>query len=163
MPRKKKPLLTFAEKVQKIKSAQLSSNKEINRDELVNDEDNLILSLSFRIKQILGLTDKVVKNSGNMMFFVMYDIEDNKVRHLIFKYLERKGCVRIQRSIFLADLLIEKYDEIKNDLAEVQAAYDNHDSIIILPISTDYLRMMKIIGQKIEVDVITHSKNTLFF
>ena len=44
-----------------------------------------------------------------------------------------------------------------------QEAYENNDSIIVLPVSTDYVRMMKIIGQKIEVDIITHSKNTLFF
>ena len=34
---------------------------------------------------------------------------------------------------------------------------------MVLPISTDYLRMMKIVGHHIEVDVITHTRNTLFF
>lgn len=29
--------------------------------------------------------------------------------------------------------------------------------------TSDYLRMMKIIGKNVDVDVITHSKNTLFF
>ena len=45
----------------------------------------------------------------------------------------------------------------------MQEAYENNDSIIVLPIPTDYLRMMKIIGQKIDIDIITHSKSTLFF
>lgn len=58
---------------------------------------------------------------------------------------------------------MDVYEEIKADLVAVQEAYENNDSIIVLPVSTDYLRMMKIIGQKIEVDVITHSRNTLFF
>ena len=98
-----------------------------------------------------------------MLFFVMYDIESNKVRALVHKYLKRMGCTPIQRSIFLADTEIETYNQIKSDLADVQEAYENNDSIIVLPVSTDYLRMMKIIGQKIEVDVITHSRNTLFF
>lgn len=93
----------------------------------------------------------------------MYDIESNKVRALVHKYLKRMGCTPIQRSIFLADTEIETYNQIKSDLADVQEAYENNDSIIVLPVSTDYLRMMKIIGQKIEVDVITHSRNTLFF
>jgi len=69
----------------------------------------------------------------------------------------------VQRSIFLADTPTPVYEQIRTDLAEVQAAYDNQDSIIVLPVSTDYLRMMKIIGQKIELDIITHSRNTLFF
>ena len=36
-----------------------------------------------------------------MLFFVMYDIESNKVRYLIAKYLERHGCTRIQVLSFL--------------------------------------------------------------
>ena len=98
-----------------------------------------------------------------MLFFVMYDIESNKVRYNVVKYLERMGCHRIQKSIFLADLSREKYDSIREDLAEVQALYDNHDSIIICPVSSELLNSMKIIGKSINVDVITHSKNTLFF
>ena len=98
-----------------------------------------------------------------MLFFVMYDIESNKVRRYVVKYLERKGCTRIQKSIFLADLSMDKYQDIRNDLAEVQAAYDNNDSILVVPITTDYLRSMKIIGQNIDVDIITHTRNTLFF
>ena len=98
-----------------------------------------------------------------MLFFVMYDIESDKVRYDIAKYLERKGCTHIQRSIFLADLDKTVYDEIKSDLAEVQSLYDNHDSIIVCPISTDQIRAMQIIGEDISIDVIIRSRNTLFF
>jgi len=98
-----------------------------------------------------------------MLFFVMYDIEDKRVRNLVSKYLVKKGCTRIQKSIFLADLPSSKYEKIRNDLTEVQAAYENLDSILVVPISTDYLKSMKIIGKNISVDVITKSKNTLFF
>ncbi len=93
----------------------------------------------------------------------MYDIGSNKVRALVAKYLLRKGCTRIQRSIFLADLSTADYETIRNDLTQVQAAYENKDSILIVPISTDYLRSMRIIGQKIELDIILHNKNTIFF
>ncbi|WP_314666754.1 CRISPR-associated endonuclease Cas2 [Prevotella aurantiaca] len=107
--------------------------------------------------------NKKSRPATNMLFFVMYDIESNKVRYHISKYLERKGCVRIQRSIFLADLDKSIYDEIRSDLAEVQSLYDNHDSIIVCPVSTDQLRAMKVIGENIDVDIIIHSRNTLFF
>ena len=98
-----------------------------------------------------------------MLFFVMYDIESNKVRRHIAKYLIKKGCTRIQRSIFLADLSSVLYEEIKKDLAEVQAMYENTDSILIVPISVNYLESMKIIGQNLDIDIIAHKKNTLFF
>ena len=115
------------------------------------------------MKALLGIIERQKRNRDRMLFFVMYDIESNKVRTLIHKYLKRKGCTPIQRSIFLANTSMDVYEEIKADLVAVQEAYENNDSIIVLPLSTDYLRMMKIIGQKIEVDVITHSRNTLFF
>ena len=57
----------------------------------------------------------------------------------------------------------EKCKQIKADLAEVQAAYDNKDSIFVVPISTDYLKAMKVIGKALDVNIIMHSQNTLFF
>lgn len=120
-------------------------------------------TLQERADFLLGIVNKTSRPATNMLFFVMYDIESNKVRRHIAKYLERKGCTRIQRSIFLADLDKAVYDEIKSDLAEVQSLYDNHDSIIVCPVSTDQLRAMKVIGEQISVDIIVHSRNTLFF
>jgi len=133
-----------------------SPNREIKR----KDE---ILSLEERLDEIFEITEKRERNVGNMLFFVMYDIENNRVRRLVSKYLIKKGCTRIQKSIFLADLPSEKYEQIRNDLTEVQEAYENLDSILVVPISTDYLKSMKIIGKDISVDVIMKSKNTLFF
>ena len=120
-------------------------------------------SLEARLDMIFEITERKETNVGNMLFFVMYDIEDKRVRNLVSKYLVKKGCTRIQKSIFLADLSSEKYEQIRNDLTEVQAAYENLDSILVVPISTDYLKSMKIIGKNISVDVITKSKNSLFF
>ena len=116
-----------------------------------------------RVQMILRIANNKQRKSTNMLFFVMYDIESNKVRRYIVKYLEKKACTRIQKSIFLADLPMEKYQDIRNDLTQVQAAYDNEDSILVVPITTDYLKAMKVIGQNINMDIITHTKNTLFF
>lgn len=118
--------------------------------------------ISQRVQTIFNIAQQK-KKSTDMLFFVMYDIESNKVRRYVVKYLERKGCMRVQKSIFLANLPMEKYQDIRNDLAEVQAAYDNQDSILIVPITTDYLRSMKVIGQNLDIDIITHTRTTLFF
>lgn len=147
---------------QTLQNAKIADNKKICTASN-NHEYNDIEDIELRIKHILGLTERIKKTPNKMLFFVMYDIEDNKVRRLVSKYLLRKGCTRIQKSVFLAETPVETFSDIKNDLSEVQTAYDNNDSIIILPITTDYLRMMKIIGQNIDIDIITHSKNTLFF
>jgi CRISPR-associated endonuclease Cas2 len=165
MTRKKKqpkPPLTFVEIMQKLKDAGISeSNKMVKQAS--QGEFNDIPDLNERVKQIIGIINNSSRPITNMLFFVMYDIESDKVRTQVSKYLIREGCTRIQRSIFLADLTADTYNMIRNDLTEVQSLYENHDSIIIVPISTDYLKAMRVIGQAIDVDIITKSKNTLFF
>lgn len=129
---------------------------------LINAHEDLP-SLKDRVDKILGIVNTGNRPASNMIFFVMYDIEDNKVRRYMANYLLKMGCTRVQRSIFLADLPSDKYNTIRNDLAEVQAAYENMDSILIVPISTDLLTSMRVIGQSIDVELITNKKNTLFF
>ena len=160
MPRKRVPPLSPIEILKRLADASLrgDSGKAVEADDIASMD-----SLEDRVKVLLGIVERQKKRRDRMLFFVMYDIESNKVRTLVHKYLKRKGCSPIQRSIFLADTDMDTYNQIKSDLAAVQEAYDNNDSIIVLPVSTDYLRMMKIIGQKIEIDVITHNRNTLFF
>lgn len=159
MARQKTPL-GYIEILKKLQRSGLEHSPVINRP--VGNLDDLP-TLEERLQVILGLAKKKNKERGNMLFFVMYDIESNKVRYNISKYLERMGCQRIQKSIFLADLSIEKYESIKRDLAEVQSLYENNDSIIVCPVSSDLLNSMKVIGKSINIDVITQSKNTLFF
>ncbi|MBO4332348.1 MAG: CRISPR-associated endonuclease Cas2 [Paludibacteraceae bacterium] len=150
----------YIEALRKLKNAGLSGSPPPNHS--TNEEDGLT-SLEERIDKIIGVINQNKRPKGNMLFFVMYDIESNKVRYNIVKYLERQGCIRVQKSIFLADLSNEKYEEIRNDLTEVQSLYDNHDSILICPVSTELLKSMKVIGQNINFDVIVKNKNTLFF
>ena len=155
----RKPI-SYIDILRKLSRAGVTRSPAINRPV---GNISALPTLRERVDFLLGIVNKPIRPATNMLFFVMYDIESNKVRHLIAKYLERHGCTRIQRSIFLADLDKAIYDQIKADLTEVQSLYDNHDSIIVCPISTDQLRAMKIIGLDIAVNVITRSRNTLFF
>lgn len=159
MPRKKKPPLSFVQKMTALSESGVSGSPSPGSI----DEDDVLSPLEIRVERILGLTEKTKKQNGRMLFFVMYDIESDKVRRLVVRYLQKLGCVRIQKSIFLAENTVAVYNRIREDLAEVQAVYENQDSIIVLPVTTDYLRMMKIIGRNINVDVITKTQNTLFF
>lgn len=153
--------MSYIEILKKLKHSGLEHSPEVNRP--TGNLDTLP-SLEERVKALLGILHKKENNNiGNMTFFVMYDIESNKVRYNVAKYLEKMGCYRIQKSIFLADLSIEKYEQIKSDLTMVQACYENEDSIIVCPVSADLLRSMRIIGQQINLDIITRNKNTLFF
>lgn len=157
MAKKKKEALTFPQIIAKLKHAGIENSDVISTRRKWDDID----PLEVRIKKVLGVVKS--KKVTDMLFFIMYDIESNKVRRHVAKYLLRMGCFRVQRSIFLADISHEKYQQIRNDLTEVQAFYDNEDSILIVPVSTELIKAMKIIGKSIDIDIITHSKNTLFF
>ena len=156
---KKKKELTFAEKLRKIKRAGLEGTPEIRE----KTETDPLMPLDKRIEQVLGVVKRLNKNKNKMIYFVMYDIENNKVRTQVAKYLIKKGCTRVQKSIFLANTDRAVYNEIKTDLKEVQECYENNDSILLVPVSTDEIKAMKIIGQNIDFDLILQNKNTLFF
>ena len=158
MGRKKRPI-DYIKILKQLHQAGVHKNVEQIKEE---EEDDLT-SIDDRIKKILGIIDSSKRNAGKMLFFVMYDIESNKVRRYIVKYLQKQGCTRIQKSIFLANLELAKFNEIKQDLQAVQQAYENNDSILVVPITAEYLNSMKIIGQNINIDIICNSKNTLFF
>lgn len=91
MVRKKKPPLSFVEQMGKLRSAQLTAHPPSPRPEEKGGEPEMD-TLDNRIKKILGLLDQHKKKNGRMLFFVMYDIESNKVRTLVHKYLKRMGC-----------------------------------------------------------------------
>ena len=120
-------------------------------------------SLPERVRHIMDIVLSKDRKPGYMICFIMYDVTSNKVRRRIAKYLQGKGCTRIQKSIFMADLPVSAYDDIGKALANVQKMYDNSDSILIVPLSEDYARAMKIIGQQVDLDLLMHTKNTLFF
>ena len=153
----RKPI-PYIEILRKLSRAGVQNSPLINRR--TGDFSNM-QTLQERVDFLMGVVNK--RPATNMLFFVMYDIESDKVRYHIAKYLEHKGCTRIQRSIFLADLDKKVYDLIKSDLEEVQSLYDNHDSIIVCPVCFEQLQAMKIIGEDISIDIITRSRNTLFF
>lgn len=119
-------------------------------------------SLPERIRNVLGLFD-LAKKTKNMIYFVMYDIENDKIRKEIAKYLEAKGCIRVQKSIFIHQSERKTYSEIHKTLKEVNEVYENNDSILVVPVSDDNMQAMKIIGKNLELDMINETKTTWFF
>lgn len=154
--------LSLIAKARKLERARLQDAPPPNRA-LDTDEEFRLAPLDERLRTLLHIIHRKERPAQQMLFFIMYDITSNKVRTLVSRYLIQKGCTRVQRSIFLADLPSSVYETIKTDLTEVQAAYDNNDSILIIPIPLGQLEAMHVIGQDIGLSLITHQRNTLFF
>lgn len=102
------------------------------------------------------------KPKAHMVYFVMYDIENNRVRTRISKYLEEKGLRRIQKSIFLGQTHQRDYEAIRKVLTEIQESYENSDSIIIVPVPEDLLKTMFLIGKEVDFELTLNRRNTVF-
>lgn len=154
--------MPIGEIMRRLKGSTMSESKRIIRCAMPS-QDNDLASLDERMRSLIGIIDNKERPDNYMLFFVMYDIESDKVRTLVSKYLQKKGCTRIQNSIFLADLPKDVYEQIQTDLKEVQNCYDNHDSILVVPIPAEHLKSMTVIGKSIDIGLIMKTKSTLFF
>ncbi len=164
MARPKKKEYGLKEKIEKIKEAGLPTPKpEAGPEEPPQTEDGPIGSLQERIRQILQLVRDPNKNQYDMIYLVMYDIEDDRVRTHIAKYLISKGCIRIQKSVYMARTHQQVFQEISETLKEVQEAYDNDDSILLVPVQSSSVSSMKILGKDIQIQSLVDPPNTLFY
>lgn len=158
MARPRKVTYNLKEKLQKLQEAGLTAPEMKPRP--VEEE---LLTLNERIRDILQLVREPSQNPYDMTYLVMYDIEDDRVRTHIAKYLLSKGCIRIQKSVYMARTHQKVFTKINDTLKDVQATYDNHDSILLVPIQSSTVGSMKIIGKDIQVQSLIDPPNTLFY
>lgn len=105
---------------------------------------------------------RIKHNPDRITFLVLYDIQDNDVRNIIFKYLKRIGCHNIQKSIFIGSLSHLKYNNMCESLKETVEVNDNHDSMIVVPLPQNALSAMQMYGTHIDIDLLIGRKNTVF-
>jgi CRISPR-associated endonuclease Cas2 len=161
MAKPKKRVFNPQERIAKIQKAGL--HRSMDGSSVPTDpESDALLPLPERIKIILNiLQDKPIK-STTMNYLILYDIQNNKVRTLVSKYLLQKGCIRVQKSVFLCHSDHKKFDEINQTLAEINEVYENQDSIILVPMNISDARSMKLIGQNVNISQIVDPPNTVF-
>ena len=160
MPRKNWKSVSTDQILLRLKQAGLNeSSIPVQAKAESSDMENL----STRIQHLLGLYNNIYRKPTDMIYLVMYDIESDKVRNLVAKYLISQGCIRIQNSIFIADTSPERCESIKRDLTDVQAAYDNNDSILVVPLSSSNFEAMHIIGRQLDLQLIMKNTSTIFF
>jgi len=160
MAKQKKQPLSFVDKMRKLHKAGLEGSAPPNRSVSIDDG---LTTVTERVERLIGVLKRNQQKKNEMIYFVMYDIESTKVRTQIAKYLIKKGCTRVQRSVFIASTDRGIFDQIQGDLKEVQECYENKDSILLIPVSTDEIRAMKLIGQNVDFDLALKNRNTLFF
>ena len=158
MPKPKKVIITLKERLQRMQKAGLLPDN----GHVALAEDAL-QPLPERIKTILGIIRIRPQKATTMHYMIMYDIENNKVRRMISKYLEQQGCIRIQKSVFMANSKHPTFNAIHETLKDINSFYDNKDSIILVPVNVSDVRSMKLIGSNVNIDILVDPPNSLFF
>lgn len=112
-----------------------------------------------QIFQILHLN---FDNPRAMNCFIFYDIEDNRLRVKLAKYLLEKGCQRVQKSVYLANISKKIYNEIFQTLQELEEVFSSMDSIFMVPIGEYHLAEMRMVGKDVDMEFSRSSKHVLF-
>ena len=89
-----------------------------------------------------------------MLYWVMYDITENKIRNRAVKACKNKGLYRVQKSIFLGQLNKNQKDELKIIMEKL--VDEKTDSIYIFPTSTDYLYDTDMIGNGFDKELVNN-------
>jgi len=83
-----------------------------------------------------------------MNYFVCYDIQENKLRQKLAKFLRRNGLIRVQKSVFFGrdiDMKLKAY--LKKEIRQLFADNDNsHNSVLLIPAERDMLKHIEIEG-----------------
>lgn len=159
MAKKKSPTEAFFEKMQRIREAGLGERSHLKQ----SNTDHSLLPLSVRLPLVEKILRKYhLKKPTDMYAFILYDIENNKIRNHVAKFLLKKGCIRVQKSVFLANLKRKEYEEIHTTINKVNSMYDNHDSFFFIPVGEDILNNMKIVGKNVDFELIVNPGNTFF-
>ncbi len=157
MPRPPKKEYSLAERLRRLGDAGLAASAAPIA------APDLMLPLSDRIRQMLNIFKAGPIKATEMTYLIMYDITNDKVRLQVSKYLERQGCIRIQKSVFVVKTENPHFQEIHDSLKEVNAYYQNEDSIILVPVNASDVRSMKLIGKNVHIEAIVDKPNTMFF
>ena len=88
-----------------------------------------------------------------MLTWVIYDISENKVRTRIAKRCLNFGLYRVQKSVFLGDLEMNRIDEI--EIFSKEEMDEETDSVYIFPMCRDDFKKVRIIGLGFEQELVT--------
>ena len=156
MPKPKQVEISLKQRLERMRQAGLLQNSTPLQIEAM-------ASIPERIRTILGIIRHKPQKATTMNYMIMYDIENNKVRRMISKYLQQQGCVRIQKSVFMANSGHPQFNTIHETLKDINSFYENTDSIILVPVNVADVRSMKLIGSNVSIETLVDPPNTLFF
>lgn len=101
-------------------------------------------------------------HGDELIYIIAYDIEKDKIRNYLSKYLLRNGAIRIQKSLFLAKWKKSIYKNVKQDFLTLNDLYKSNDTIILMPLATDMFQNFFCIGKNLQLEAVAENIHTFF-
>ncbi len=95
-----------------------------------------------------------------MICWVMYDIENDKVRNKVAKYCKQAGLYRVQLSVFLGEIDHNGKDSLQLQIETLMNP--DQDKVYIFPMSRQELRDTVLLGQAFDKKLISGAIKALF-
>ncbi len=94
------------------------------------------------------------------LLWVIYDIQENKIRTKVAKTTLESGLYRVQKSVFLGSINKTRLDELKMRIADV--IDEEKDSIYIFPMCEADFKKTILMGQAFDKEMVTDEIRALF-
>lgn len=89
-----------------------------------------------------------------MLYWIMYDISETKIRNKAVKICKDNGLYRVQKSIFLGELNKNQKDEIKVHIENL--IEKEKDSVYIFPTNKNFIYDTDIIGSGFDKELVSN-------
>lgn len=96
-----------------------------------------------------------------MITWVIYDIVSNKTRNKVKRVCKDAGLHRVQKSVFLGDIVENVFDEIQIKIKDIINL--NTDSVYVFTMTKKELQMAGLIGQAFDKKYVTNEIIAKFF
>jgi CRISPR-associated protein Cas2 len=98
---------------------------------------------------------------AKVLAWIMYDIVSNKTRNRVAKKCKKYGMIRVQKSIFLGRLDINRFDELTEIcLDEID---EETDSVYLFPFCQEDFRRIQVLGQGFDKKLVNDEILSKFF
>ncbi len=91
----------------------------------------------------------------------MYDIASNKTRSRVAKQCKKYGLTRVQKSIFLGKLNLNRFDELAQFFLE--QIEEETDSVYLFPFCQEDFRKINVLGQGFDKKLVNDEILSKFF
>lgn len=94
-----------------------------------------------------------------MYYIITYDIEEDRTRNYIAKLLEKKGCARIQKSVFWVFSNPKKIRELQYELKKgIDFENEPGNNILFIPLDKDHFQQILLLGNNQEYEKMMEEK-----